>query len=725
MNKVKFRPKARIIHTLGSEIIKDSFAAIIELVKNSYDADAKYVIIKFNKINDNKEREIIISDDGHGMTYEKVVDVWMTPGTNDKLHRTTSPDGRVLLGAKGIGRLAAARIGKKLRLETTDTANLTTVLNIDWAKFYKDEYLDNCEVEIEIQKLKKEPGTELIITDLEQEWFSDFSVYTALIKELRKLLSPVKTKKESFGIFIDMEDVGVEELEHFHGEIEPFPVLDYYDYKLSGNVYSNGKISLKFENGVVKNLPIIKIEELLDPKEIEIAFSDNKLSFGEISLDLRIFDRDPDSIDEFIKRSKLKDDDGKLLGKREAKRLIDELSGISLFRLGFRIRPYGDSGYDWLELDKDRVQNPALRIGSDQITGFIQIGDEKKSKLIEKSSREGLFEDQTFRDLVKVVKKCLSFLEEKRFDFRKTTGRGRTARDISNVINDFLNLEKLQGTISKKLEKEKTSPTVIKDVKNIIRNELDKKSKDYEKIQETLSLYQGQVTLGKIVGVLMHEGRKPVKYIDEQSPRILRWMQYLQKEKILVPEDAIFSKEEIIQRLNGLKDEASLLISLFRKVDPLAIRKRNISSNVIVEDLVSRTKLLFESDLKKNNIDVKYSDRKNCTIKGVESDVYITLTNLFDNSIYWLSLSKKSEKKITIDVSYETGDTIIDFLDNGPGIKDEFVDSLFEPGFSTKPRGTGLGLSIAGEAIVRNNGIIKLMSNKNGTYFRITLPKGN
>lgn len=66
----------------------------------------------------------------------------------------------------------------------------------------------------------------------------------------------------------------------------------------------------------------------------------------------------------------------------------------------------------------------------------------------------------------------------------------------------------------------------------------------------------------------------------------------------------------------------------------------------------------------------------------------------------------------------------MDFIDNGPGIKEEFIDSLFEPGFSTKPRGTGLGLSISGEAVSRNGGSIKLMNYKNGTYFRISLLKG-
>jgi signal transduction histidine kinase len=719
----KFRPKARIIHTLGSEIIKDSFAAIIELVKNSYDADAEYVIIKFSELTDKKDAKIIIADDGHGMTYDTVMNVWMIPGTEDKIDRKQSPKGRAFLGAKGIGRLAAGRIGNLLTLETTDKAKNTTILLINWSSLYEDKYLDEVEFLIDVQKKKKEPGTEIIIESIDDEWFSE-STLQSLIKELRKLLSPVRNKREKFGIFLDLEDCGIPSFKKFHGELEPFPVLEYFDYRLSGKVHENGKIILKFRNGIIKNLPVENINIEINTKELGITLANDKLSFGEMELDLRVFDRDPDSIDELIKRSKLKDEEGNFLGKREAKRLLDELAGVSMFRAGFRIRPYGDSGYDWLELDKDRVQNPALRIGSDQITGYIQIGSETYSGLKEKSSREGLFESRNYFDLIKVVKYCLSILEEKRFNFRKKSGRGRTTRDIEDTLNELLSFDRLQNNITKKLKSEDTSDNVIEDINNIINKEIGTKTKDYEKIQETIALYQGQVTLGKIVGVLMHEGRKPIKYINEQAPRIIHWYTQLMNKKIIMPDDVIFSKEEIIERLEGLKKEADMIIELFRKVDPLAVRKRRTTSNILINNIINRVKVLFESELNKNGIELKIKSQKKYYAKGTETDIYVILTNLFDNSIYWLSNSRAREKRIEINFFYEEDKLIIDFWDNGPGIKEEFVDSLFEPGFSTKPRGTGLGLSIAGEAATRNGGTIKLMNHNNGVYFRISLNKG-
>lgn len=719
---VKFRPKARIIHTLGSEIIKDSYAAIIELVKNSYDADAKYVIIKFSNLNNVNNAKITVADDGHGMTYETVANVWMIPGTVDKIERKVSPRGRTFLGAKGIGRLASARIGTMLILETTDTEYNTTELIINWANLYEDKYLDEVEFLLDRNRKKKEPGTEIIIEEISSEWFQENSIQT-LIKELRKLLAPVKSKKEKFGIFLDFEECGIDSFRRFHGEIEPFPVLEYYDYRLWGKVRADGRINLKFQNGVVKNLPTESINTEINIKELGITFEDKKLSFGTIELDIRVFDRDPDSVDELIKRSKLKDDAGKFLGKREAKKLLDELSGIGIFREGFRLRPYGDAGYDWLELDRLRVQNPALKIGSDQVSGYIQIDGETNTGLKEKSSREGLFENKNYYELREVVRFCLTLLEEKRFNFRKKTGRGRTARDIESILNEFLSFDKLQNNIEKKLKVEKTDEGVIRDINTIISKELSNKSKDFDRIQDTLALYEGQVTLGKIVGVLMHEGRKPVKYIDEQAPRISRWYNNLQKQKIILPTDAIFSKEEILERLDGLTKEANLLIHLFRKVDPLAVRTRKITSSILINDLIKRTKILFENEIRKNQISVE-NPRKGFYAHGAESDIYVILTNLFDNSIYWLSNSKKKDKKIEINLFYEENNLIIDFIDNGPGIKEEFIDVLFEPGFSTKTRGTGLGLSISGEAAARNGGNIKLMNYKNGAYFRIALQRG-
>lgn len=71
---------------------------------------------------------------------------------------------------------------------------------------------------------------------------------------------------------------------------------------------------------------------------------------------------------------------------------------------------------------------------------------------------------------------------------------------------------------------------------------------------------------------------------------------------------------------------------------------------------------------------------------------------------------------------YKQENTIsIDYKDNGIGIQDKFLNSIFDPGFSTKPEGgTGIGLTLVGQAVKRNNGDIECIKSACGVYFKLT-----
>jgi len=145
----KFRPSARLIRTIGDDIIKDVYAAVIELIKNAYDADANNVELKFIDLANPEKAKIIIKDDGHGMDYKTVVNNWMVPATDDKLGRRKSPGGRYMQGRKGIGRFATSILGNTLLMETTDESGITTTVLIDWSIFSAEKYLDEIELLVE------------------------------------------------------------------------------------------------------------------------------------------------------------------------------------------------------------------------------------------------------------------------------------------------------------------------------------------------------------------------------------------------------------------------------------------------------------------------------------------------------------------------------------------------------------------------------------------------
>ena len=114
----KIRPAGRHILTIGRDLIQNAHAAVLELVKNAYDADSPDVDIRFRISRDRKSHYISIIDHGHGMTRDDVINKWLVPSTSDKLIRRNSPSGRVMQGRKGMGLYAASVLGRDLLLET-------------------------------------------------------------------------------------------------------------------------------------------------------------------------------------------------------------------------------------------------------------------------------------------------------------------------------------------------------------------------------------------------------------------------------------------------------------------------------------------------------------------------------------------------------------------------------------------------------------------------------
>ena len=135
-----FEPTGRLIMSIGKDLIKDPQAAIVELVKNSYDADASYVKITFKKILE--DLIITIEDDGHGMSSDIVTGAWMVPSTDYKLKKQVSPKGRKYQGRKGLGRYAVSILGNKLELMTICNGEKTTA-SFDWDDFNSETKADS------------------------------------------------------------------------------------------------------------------------------------------------------------------------------------------------------------------------------------------------------------------------------------------------------------------------------------------------------------------------------------------------------------------------------------------------------------------------------------------------------------------------------------------------------------------------------------------------------
>lgn len=707
----KIRPSARILSTIGEDIIKDMHAAIVELVKNSYDADARNVEILFyttiGKHTKQDYLKILIKDDGHGMSYDTIVNKWLVPATDDKLVRKFSPNGRKMQGRKGIGRYAAAILGDKLSLETIDKNKNKTIININWNSIRKIEFLDEVNIDIDSASSDESSGTSLLITGSAKqlnEWTK--KEIELLIQELKKLLSPIEN--QDFNIKLEFKGFPVCGYENLKIEINPYPLIELYDYRLHGYISASGNAVLTYEN---------RYEDGLRPERMSMKFKLREgKPCGRIKLDLRVFDRDPESIQNLIKKG-LKDPvTGHYLSKAEARELLDEISGVYVYRQNFRIRPYGEKGYDWLELDKVRVQSPSEKIGNNQIIGIVTIQSEEESHLEEKSARDGLKENKYYAGLKEYIRSALNVIGDRRYIYRKKTGRGRKITTIAEEINKFFDFNLLFSELQR-LEKSKVLDTQeVQNLRDKIKKEQENKARVFEEINNIIAIYEGQATLGKILSVVLHEGRKPLNWFKNQSPTLIGWANDLKQQV----DKSILDK--LIDRLKKSSLHADSLVNLFERLDPLAAKKRARKKELNIKHLLEDVILIFENELNKYSIKYQVNCKENVSCLGWEQDFYMAFANILENSIYWLSNSDQNLPMININVVSNNNDLQIDFIDNGPGINKDYIESgvIFDPGFSAKPDGgTGLGLSIAGEAMERSGYTLKALFSEKGAYFRI------
>lgn len=727
---LNLRPAARLITTIGKDLIKDVPASIVELVKNSYDADSENVNILFTRITDKNDEyvHINISDDGNGMSLDTVQNSWLVPATDYKVNKNKSENkNRTIQGKKGIGRYAVSILGNILEMGTVRNGKKTRV-KINWDDFEKEKYLDNITVKLDVSESNNSNGTLLSICGNKSylDMWNENEI-DKLIKELRKLLSPFfhDLNEDTFNINLKTVNFLPESKKYnnFETRIEPIPLIELYNYRLYGSIGEKGYANLKYVNNSTDN------KKVDDISEFQISLSSDAKYCGNIDVDLRVFDKDRPNIEDL--RSKLAAKSNIEFTRRELNKELKEIVGVGIYRGGFRIRPHGDKGFDWLELDNRRVQNPSKHVGHDQILGYVSVETEDKSHLEEKSARDGIKENSYYEGLRDQILKSLSILEEKRFTFRRSKNKiyKDSPKTVYQKIENLFDFSDFRSSLTASIESnienimsEEDSLNAKDKVVKTLNNQIDeiqkKKEKEYEEIKEIIAIYQGQATLGSIVSTVLHEGRKHISWYSNQLPRVIRWLKKIEGDN----ERELLLKS--IDRLETSEAETNSLVKLFNKLDPLSVTKRGKRKNVNLISVFNHVKDIFDQDLIDNNIEIVIkSSEKNITWLGYQEDFFLLLTNLIENSIYWLKNSSFSNKHIQVEILKKQNKVIINIKDNGPGIKKEYIDQevIFVPGFTAKPSGTGLGLAIAGEAVERNKGKLKALYSSDGAFFQVEL----
>ena len=673
----RMRPRARLISLIGSELISDEAVAVVELVKNAYDADASKVLVRFSGDNPLDPETLVIEDDGTGMDLDTVLGGWFEPGTILKKRSDRSPTGRPYLGAKGVGRFAAARLGASLYMETRckGASEGVTVL-LDWGKFDDESYLDDISIDYivgPIQGLLH--GTRLEIADLHsrKSWIEDD--FRSLHNRLSRLISPFETEGESevSGFQIELDIPGFSDLT---GRVEPHKLTSKPKYRLSGTLTPSGEFSGKIS---VDAKTVKRFERK------RIGGKDESVFCGTFDVEIRAWDRDRPGLSPFMLEF-----NQSLSGVR---RILDEYCGVSIYRDGFRVHPYGEKGDDWLRLDSRSRQTPTLRLANNQIIASIRISRDHNPSLLDRTTREGLVHNKEYDALTDWFKRVLALLEEERYASRP---REEVEPEEQSTLFEPFDLTDVVGEADKQLGTSHPVSKLVKQKDSDIRDGV-------RRLQEHYSRVLLAAGLGQLVDIVVHEIGAPLG-------RVAREMQYIEKHTILAMEPAAYDKlvhgdgahQQLVDAFAKMRAWLEQIANLRERLIPKAAGKRGRATSFVVQDEIRDNLALFAGLIGKQNIECEVrAPKKDIIVHMSRSNLGQIVANLLDNSVYWLTRHHGDGKggKIEIRITSLKHGFRLRLSDDGPGIAEEDVERIFDPEFSRKPNGMGLGLFIARQVI--------------------------
>lgn len=708
MKQGNLRPKARILRTLGAELISSDKVALVELVKNAYDADASVVCVEFNGPLVAGQGAITVWDDGHAMDEATLESAWLDIGTNIKRQRTRSVGGRRVLGEKGIGRLAASRLGQRLELVTrTASSDIELTLNIDWSEFDNDElYLD--EVQIgwnsgtpivysdrgsadEIFKScfrdgwNRGRGTSIRMSGLTKTWDREsiLELRTALTRLIRPkpVQSPFDEDNESvapaaeFRIFL-MFDENARDFVDYAGEISAPDDLEIPHYKVVGRIDADGTGSIVYEQ---VNPPYRSVES-----DCVMWHFDSKPQCGPFSFELSVWDRDRQALqDSLALINGTKASSGQLKLFRE---MLDDVAGVSIYRDGFRVFPFGEQGNDWLGLDLRRVQNPTMRVSNNQIIGSVFVTADGNPDLQDQSNREGFIASRGYTDLIKLVLAALSRLEKNRYNARHRDRRSSEEFKEGGVFANF-DMADFKEALRARYPQDRELLTFV-----------DDKSRQVEasaqEVKTILKRYSRLAMLGGLVDRILHDGKNALSLIKDAV--------YFGRKDIgfLDNSDCLQVSDIALRSFDKIYDASQLLEALFKRIEPFGGRKRGRPKRIRLGTIFGRVCDLLESEASSNKVTLEW-ENVDIDVSIDEADLQLVLQNLVNNAIYWTANQEDGKPKVvTLSGRINQDETLtISVKDTGPGVGAGCQDRIFEPYYSEKPNGVGLGLSIVGNIV--------------------------
>ncbi len=712
--KLKIRPYARLLTMLGEELIKSERIAIVELVKNSYDAFASWATVSFNNFGENlsytNNSQIIIEDDGEGMTESIIKKHFLNPATPEKKQRkkanSEQTEGkkarRIIQGEKGIGRFSMFKLGTTVEVVTRPkNENKEYVVRYDFSMFDSD-FIDNekalflddlsvffeerepkvivsKKIKIANEIIERKPyGTKITITNLRGELTE--KTIQGICDDLNKM-RPIFVKENKIesndldftvdlilnGVRNDNFDKNIIRLQNLVEEQTVFKITDgvyleqqkRFVFKVNGkNEVIDFNDPIVYKNGLFKKFwpQYMPIEQ-----KALTACGDFKFSFF-------IFDF-------------MDDARGSCYLKKEDKELIRQ-HRVYLYRDGIRVYPYGDPDDDWLQIDIMRGLIKAGQfLSNDQIIGQIDITQKGNPDLQDKTSREGIIEKgSAFNDLIHLMQLFIALIKANQY--RKYTIDKQRNNQLKTIKE-----EKMISMFDTLKDGVKHNSELYKTVVDIEKNY----SKERQVFSDRISIVESLAGVGLSVETASHDLMLILQRIEDKLIRMAN-------PKYIISED---NTRDDISSLMGM---ASFVKSKMKDIQLLFTSSKQKTKLIDVEEILRKIINIYTDVLTKKEIscEIIKQNEHPLMVRTIDAVLMQLFINLLDNACFWLDEYDVESRKIYIYLDGKNNKLI--FSDNGPGIKEDDIPYIFDPFYSRKgEEGRGLGLYIARKILERYN----------------------
>jgi signal transduction histidine kinase len=728
-----FETDAAIIARLGQELVAKQETALIELVKNSYDADATEVEVILQSPAPSK-KALLIKDNGVGMSRQELIDGFLRLASDMKIRipRSKLYD-RERAGRKGIGRFATHRLGDRLTLRTwTDDNSKGHELSVDWRRFTSGKALSA--VAVQVREIEPgERGTTILIEDLRDDWSDE---------QIRRCWRGVLALQQPFPV----------------APVEAGPKGDpgfEVRFLKEDALFRDETLVADFQTEILDHLHAV-IELIVDEDGVaEWRIVKNKLGsdrpWQKIHHDHRDA-KDPPAyrhLRNVWMTAHYVILHPELLPSLVFTRVRDVLSdegGIRLYRNGFRVVPYGDPEDDWLRLDEIYAKRSLLApLANRNFFGVIEVHDRSGTMFEEHTSREGLIETPAFlelRDLASAV--LVSAATRISEDRGRKTRAGTTRPSAPPQFTDVDEIRRAAEAAAAAAAAAATAAGTGTDgtagpaaqeaadrfgeAARLIAEKTEQLAAAEARLADEASMLRFLATLGMTTAEFSHETGMTF-------------------EAFRLDFDAVFkAAAEVAAKDTGFQDRSDRARGMLERLDTLtsylnslaaarsAREMRPVSVKALIKRFEKGVGAQAETQHIQLNIEVPPLDPL-YTRPLHEAELASVLLNFYTNAVKAMKRAK-GDRSLLIVAEREDGKISIKFSDTGDGIADDIREKIFDPFFTTRiappagagdlehAGGTGLGLWIVSQIAENAGGKVAVVDAPQGysTCFEMTVP---